>query len=42
MLAEAYRKSTERTIRLLDEAGTDELPAGVTTPLFLLPGYALL
>ncbi len=35
MLAEAYRKSTERTIRLLDEAGTDELPAGVTTPLFL-------
>ena len=24
MLAEAYRKSTERTIRLLDEAGTDE------------------
>lgn len=35
MLAEAYRKSTERTIRIMDEAGTDELPAGITTPLFL-------
>lgn len=35
MLAEAYEKSTERTIRILDENGTDELPEGVTTPLFL-------
>ena len=35
MLSEAYRKSTDRTIRILDELGVDDLPPGVTTPLFL-------
>lgn len=35
MLAEAYEKSTDRTIRILAENGRDELPEGVTTPLFL-------
>lgn len=35
MLAEAYEKSTRRTIRILDETGADELPPSVTTPLFL-------
>lgn len=35
MLAEAYEKSTQRTIHILDELGVDELPEGVTAPLFL-------
>ena len=35
MLAEAYRKSTDRTIAILDRTGGEELPEGVTTPLFL-------
>lgn len=35
MLAEAYRKSTERTVRILDETGSEELPEGITAPLFL-------
>lgn len=35
MLAVAYEKSTDRTIRILDMTGTDELPAGMTAPLFL-------
>ena len=35
MLAVAYEKSTDRTIRILDEIGADELPADMTAPLFL-------
>ncbi len=35
MLSEAYRKSTDRTIRIMDELGVDDLPEGITTPLFL-------
>jgi SAM-dependent methyltransferase len=35
MLAEAYRKSTDRTIAILDRTGQEELPDGVTSPLFL-------